>query len=131
MATRTKKTVESTTETNSISNDVIVVSHMHRDIAFILPQKKRVTINGTSKFLRGKEMGVIPVGTATFTKVKKEDWEYIIKTWAKFEPFVNGLIYASKDESSAKDESRDKKELRDGFEPVDTTKTTTKENTDK
>lgn len=129
MAVRSKKTAE--TASANVPNFVLVVSHLHHDLTFILPKRKRVLITGTSSYLRGKEMGVIPVGTAAFTKVDREDWEYITKHWVKFEPLVNGLIYASKDEESAKAEATEKAELRDGFEPVDPTKTTTKENTDK
>lgn len=103
---------------------VMVCLNRPTGIKFTLPNGKTVRINGNAVDLKGKDMGVLPVGSYGMTMISKEDWEAIQKKYASSMPiFAQGLIFASADTASALDEAKDKAELRGGLEPIDPSRT--------
>ena len=106
---------------------VMVCLNRPTGIKFALPGGKIVRINGNAVDLKGRDMGVLPIGAYGMTMVREEDWEAIKATYAASMPiFARGLIFAQSDMASAVDEAKDKSGLRNGLEPIDPTQTHTK-----
>lgn len=113
-------------ESVTMTNNVVVCSNYPLDLKFRIGEKS-VIIKGNSSNLRGKAKGVLPTGGAFgITSVPTEAWEYIAKTYADAPYIKNGLVFAST-AANARAEAKERAGLRHGFEPIDTTKTTTKE----
>ena len=101
-------------------NDTVFVALNHpQGIAFGMPNGRRVEIQGNAVRLRGKEKGVLPVGAFGLTRVDREDWEYIQKTYGSMPIFKSGLIFARDSKSDAADQAEDHTKTRHGREPVD------------
>lgn len=107
---------------------VVVALNRATGIRFVMPDGRKVLINGNAAHLRGKEKGVLPVGAFGLTTIAAADWEYIRKTYGGMEIFENGLIFAAERKADALDEADEKAELRHGIEPVDPENTATKPN---
>lgn len=86
-----------------------------------------IYIKGGSSKLRGVKTGVIPIGTYGYTTISRDDWNLIVRHYGNTESFKNGLIFACNTEAEAKKEAKGRRELRHGLEPIDPTKTKTKE----
>lgn len=106
---------------------VCVALNRPMGIKFPMPDGKTVTINGNSTHLIGKEKGELPIGAYGLTIIKESEWEYIIKTFGGMRIFTEGLCFATRRRHDAQDEAESRDDLRNGLEPVDVTKTETKE----
>lgn len=106
---------------------VMVCLNRPTGIKFNLKGGRTVAISGNAVDLKGKDMGVLPVGAYGMTMVKQSDWEEIKTTYGKSMPiFDQGLIFARGDAASAIDEAKDKAELRGGLEPIEPNRAHTK-----
>lgn len=96
---------------------------------------EKVTFAGNSIDLRGRDMGILPVGAFGLTRnVPRELWEAVEKKYLSCAPFdalvKKGLIFASGSARDASDEAAERKDTRNGAEPIDPTKVNTKESKD-
>lgn len=80
---------------------------------------KRVHIYGNAEHLRGREMGILPVGAFGMTEVNRADWEEIAKRYGEMEIFKNGLIFAADSKADFVAMAEERKSLRHGLEPID------------
>ena len=102
-----------------VSGKVLVCLNRPTGIKFTLPGGRSVRINGNGVQLRGRDMGILPVGAYGMTLLDADDWDYIKSTYSSSMPiFSRGLIFAAPDKASALAEAREKKELRNGLEPL-------------
>lgn len=115
-----KKKVES-------ADTVCVALNYARDIDFPMANGKTIHLNGNATGLRGKEIGVLPVGAFGLTVISKDEWEALQKEWGTMKIFQNGLCFSAGNTQDTQEEAEDRKETRNGLEPVDTKKTRTKE----
>lgn len=107
---------------------VTVALNRATGIQFLMPDGRKVVINGNAADLRGREKGVLPVGGFGLTTIAAADWDYIKKTYGGMEIFENGLIFAAARQADAADEADEKAEFRHGLEPADPEKTPTRPN---
>ena len=122
-----KKNINRQVETDAT---VAVALNRQTGITFAMPDGRKVTINGNSTRLRGREKGTLPVGGFGITIVDKTDWEYIVKTYGGMEVFKSGLLFAADKKAKAQDEAEEKEETRHGLEPINVNETETKPATD-
>lgn len=109
-------------------DDTVCVALNHPfGIKYIMPDGREVVLNGNASHLIGKETGKLPVGAFGLTIVKEDDWKYITETFGNQKIFKNGLCFATRKKAYSEEEAADREDLRTGFEPVDITKTKTKE----
>ena len=109
------------------SGKVMVCLNRPTGIKFALPGGKIVRINGNAADLKGRDMGVLPVGAYGMTMIDEADWQAIKATYAASMPiFAQGLIFAASDMASAVSEAKEKEELRGGLEPIEPDKAHTK-----
>ena len=111
----------------ALAGDTVFVALNHPSgIKFTLKDGRQVVIKGHSTHLRGKEMGILPVGRYGLTQVSKDDWEEIQRIYGRMEIFQNGLIFARPRKSEAEDQAEEMRGTRHGREPVnpETTNTT-------
>ena len=133
MAKEQKKSVETapiTVQAGQAKSKPTVTVALNRatGIQFLMPDGRKVVLNGNAVDLRGREKGVLPVGAFGLTTIAAEDWDYIKRTWGRMEIFENGLIFAAARKADAADEADEKAELRHGLEPADPEKTPTRPN---
>ena len=121
MAKHDKKSAPAATVRDDAPADAVYVAlNRASGIRFLLPDGRRVLIEGNAAALRGKEKGVLPVGAYGLTRVAADDWAYIEKTYGPhMEIFKNGLIFARTRKADAADEADERAESRHGLEPVD------------
>lgn len=105
---------------------VAVALNRQNGIMFVMPDGRKVTINGNAAHLRGKEKGKLPSGAFGITVIAREDWDYIVKTYNGMEIFKTGLLFASDKKAKAIDEAEEKEETRHGLEPVNVNETVTR-----
>lgn len=107
-------------EENTDALGYVFVACCHpQGIKFLLQNgHKSIEIAGNAAHLRGKGMGILPVGGFGLTRVKAEDWEEIKATYGKMAIFKNGIIFAHQKRSDTTAEADEKMELRHGREPV-------------
>lgn len=96
-------------------------------LSFRLPDGRKVALNGNGAPLAGKEKGVLPVGTYGLTLIKRDVWDYILKTYGEMKVFKNGLCFATNSRAESEQEAASRNDLRNGFEPVDPKRTVTSE----
>jgi hypothetical protein len=96
-------------------------------IKFTLKDGRQVLINGNATHLRGREMGVLPVGRYGLTQVKVSDWEEIQRIYGQMDIFKKGLIFSRPRKAETEDQAEEMKETRHGREPVDPATTGTTE----
>ena len=101
---------------------VIVCLKHPQGIKFKLSDSKFVTINGNATGLAGQRSPVLPTSGFGMTKILKEEWEAIKKTYSSMEIFKAGLIFANADSVSASSQSKEYDEIKSGYEPIDVTK---------
>lgn len=92
---------------------------------FPLPGGRVLHLDGNGAPLRGKEKGILSVGTYQLTEVDAEDWAYVKKTFGKMAAFVNGLIIDAPARQDVLAEAESRRELRHGMEPVNPAQTRT------
>lgn len=116
----TKKTV--------VENENTVCVALNRPLGIVFKVNgKEIEINGNAVSLKGKDLGVLPVGAYGLTTIDKKDWEAIQKEYGKMKIFQAGLIFATGKSYDSQVEAENREDLRNGLEPVDTKKTRTKE----
>lgn len=110
------------------SNDLVCVAlNRPYGIAFRMPDGRKVEFRGNGESLIGREKGVLPVGAYGLTMVDREDFEWIYKNFKSMPVFKNGLCFATKRKADATEEAESRDDLRNGLEPVDISRTSTKE----
>lgn len=110
------------------SSDLVCVAlNRPYGISFRMPNGRKVEFKGNGQALIGKEKGILPIGAYGMTMVDKEDWEWIYSNYKSMPIFKNGLCFATTRKADAVDEAESRDDLRNGLEPVDTTKTASKE----
>ena len=100
---------------------VCVALNSPKSIAFLLPNGKRLAINGGAAHLARKEMSVLPGrGAYGLTIVPKADWEYVEKTYGGMAIFKSGLCFAASTMAEAELEAKSNcSNIANGYEPVD------------
>lgn len=130
-----KTTAEAAKETITaqvvVSATVFVAVNYPQSVKFTVPDKNGLpcdlVLNGNATELRGKEMGILPIGAYGVTEVDADAWTYIKRQYAGLPLIKNGLIFAvEKDERYARDAAAERKGERNGFEPIDPNRTNTK-----
>lgn len=104
----------------------IMLNHPY-GLYFRMPDGRRVELNGNGQSLIGKDKGILPIGTSGETIIKRSDWEYILKHFGGMKIFKNGLCFATRTRHDSRIEAASRSDLRNGLEPVDPTRTATKE----
>ena len=106
--------------------NVVVCLNLAHSLIFEIGGKK-IQINGANENLRGQKEGILAVGKFGESIISKQDWEEIVRQYGRMDIFKNGLIYAQNDTDSARAKAKELKDTRHGLEPVDSKRTTTKE----
>lgn len=111
-------------EKKSSGDFVIVCLNRAIGVKFDLPGGREVRLPGNSFQLRGKAEGKLNTGGGySMTRVKREDWDYIVSVYGETALFKGGRVFAAGDRDSALAEAREKNELRHGLEPTKGTQT--------
>jgi hypothetical protein len=105
-------------KTNDSGDTVFVALNRASGLTFVMPDGRRVEIQGNAASLRGQGKGKLPVGAFGLTPVKADDWEYIKKAYGSLVLFKSGLLFAAERKDYALNEADEKSELRHGLEPV-------------
>lgn len=126
-----KVEIEEAISAEAVSDKVMVALNFPHPISFKLPNgdgsEREVIIEGNAKYLRGADMGILPEGGAFgFTLIDRQDWDYISTYWAQLPLIKKGLLFAST-AKTIKSEATERSDTRHGLEPIDPTKTRTKE----
>lgn len=121
----TLATASSTADEDALSpegrgNDTVIVClNRAQGIRFSLKSGQTVEVAGNAVHLRGREMGVLPVGGAFgMTAIPRKAWEEIQATFGDTALFKSGRIFAQDSRASAMAQARDHSETRHGLEPV-------------
>lgn len=126
MATRRKIAKPAETVVTKTSPKVVVCLNHAHSIVFEVGDRK-IKVNGTNENLRGQREGILAVGRFGHTVMDAQDWEAICKKYGSMAIFRNNLIFSANDTASAKAQEKELKDTRHGMEPVDVTKTASKE----
>lgn len=119
-------------------NTVTVAYNGVQDIAFEVVtnsgETERLVVHGNAHELRGRDMGILPIGHFGFTRnVPAELWEAVKDQCLSKPPFDRlvkmGLLFATGTDYESNAEARNRSNTRNGVEPIDTTKTVSKEST--
>ena len=128
-APRKETTVKKKQEQQETDSTVCVAFNRPIGLKFPMPDGRIVEIKGNGDSMVGKGQKGLPIGAYGFTSINAEDWDYIVKKFGGMKIFTSGLCYATKRRSDAKEEAESRDDLRNGLEPVDVTKTDSKEDT--
>ena len=108
-------------EKKIVETDDTVCVALNRPIGikFPMPDGSMVEIKGNGEPLRGKDQGILTPGAYGLTIIKREQWEYILKTYGWQRIFTNGLCFACNKKVDAEAEAESRDDLRNGLEPVE------------
>lgn len=124
---KSKETAEGTPVSATGSNTVRIESGYIRDVAFNMPDGRRVIIRGTTYGLRGKDTGIIILGRTQETILDREDWEYIQHKFSGMKLFKNKFIQEAKSSNPVEIAAQTKDMAgnlpKTGLEPIDPEKT--------
>lgn len=120
-----------TTVQSATSGTIFVAMNYPQSLKFSVPDRsglpRDIVLNGNAVELRGKEMGILPVGAYGITEIDTDAWSHIKTHYAGLPLIKNGLIFAmERNESFVKDAAAERNGERNGFEPVDPNRTNTK-----
>lgn len=122
-----KKTAAGIPVSATGSNTVRIESGYLRDVAFNMPDGRRVIIRGTTYGLRGKDTGIIMLGRTQETILNREDWEYILHKFSGLKLIKNKFIQEIKSNNPVEVEAQTKDMAENlpktGLEPIDPEKT--------
>mgnify|MGYP007101927931 CR=1 FL=1 len=109
-------------------DDTVCVALNHPfGIKFQMPDGRKIVFNGNATGLIGANAKPLPAGAYGLTIIKREDWDWITANFGTMKIFSNGLCFATQKSADSKAEAEDRDDLRHGLEPVDITKTKTKQ----
>ena len=135
-STAKKPAVKKTAPARKDSSVMVTVCYRSRgDKFFETADGRRILVKGHNSHLRGVAGEPLDSGRAFGeTVMPRSDWE-AIKAVLEKDPYERelhlGYLYASSDKADARAEAKEKADLKTGFEPVDTSKTVSKEDTEK
>ena len=123
MAKRSNKATSTEVEVqkkqNCNADCVVVALNRPQGIVFSLKNGRKVEIFGNAVHLRGKEMGVLPMGGAFgLTPVSHADWKEIKQIYGDTALFKSGRIFAAKNNREAVVQAEDHAKTRHGLEPT-------------
>lgn len=103
---------------------VFVAMNYPHNVKFTVPDRDgmmcEVELVGNAAELRGKKMGILPVGAYGITEIGADAWTYIKTKYAGLPLIRNGLIFATeRSERYAEAAAAERKDIRNGYEPVD------------
>lgn len=110
---------------------VFVAMNYPHNVKFTVPDRDgmmcEIELQGNATELRGKKMGILPVGAYGITEIDAGAWGYIKAKYAGLPLIRSGLIFATeRSERYAQAAAAERKDVRNGYEPVDPKKVTTK-----
>lgn len=110
---------------------VFVAMNYPHNVKFTVPDRDgmmcEIELQGNATELRGKKMGILPVGAYGITEIDADAWGYIKSKYAGLPLIRNGLIFATeRSERYAEAAAAERKDARNGYEPVDPKTATTK-----
>nr|DAN96703.1 MAG TPA: hypothetical protein [Caudoviricetes sp.] len=123
---RKPRSVTAAPEVTKTSDKVVVCLNSAHSIIFEANGKK-IKINGQNENLRGEKEGILAVGKFGQSIIDRKDWEEIVRIYRNMMIFRSGLIFAMNDTASANAKAKECEDMRHGLEPVDTSKTATKQ----
>ncbi|HJA08904.1 MAG TPA: hypothetical protein H9962_06920 [Candidatus Mailhella merdigallinarum] len=99
---------------------VYVYANLPSGQIFALPDGGKVEIKGVpASLLRGPEGERLKGGKYGVTRVKKNEWDAVLRLYGTMAIFRNGLVFATGSEFDGGEEAHQRRDLRHGFEPLD------------
>lgn len=131
LSDQSNKQSAQTATVNTNPSTIYVAMNYPHNVKFTVPDRdgmmSEIELNGNAANLRGKEMGILPVGAYGITEVNAEVWAYIKTRYAGLPLIRNGLIFATdRTVKYAESAAAERTAVRNGYEPVDPEKTVTK-----
>lgn len=101
--------------------EITVCSALPHGQVFILPDGRRLTINGRpeSRFVGDNGLPLSGNQYGETHGVKKEDWEAVLKKYGKMEIFKNKVIFSAETKDEKKAKKKENKNVRTGKEQID------------
>ena len=103
----------------SSSDYVWVALNSPRGIFVDLPGGGRILIKGNADHLVNQERGVLLIGAYGYTRIRREDWEQVLRQYGNSPLFKKGLIFALPSEYEAREEAKKREGVRHGYEPIE------------
>ena len=99
---------------------VYVYANLPSGQVFTLPDGGRVEIKGVpASLLRGPDGQRLKGGKYGVTRVRRAEWEAVLRLYGGMSLFRDGLVFAVNSEHDGGQEAHGRRDMRHGFEPLD------------